>query len=218
MIRKGEPWGHPAGAEADLEVHGDDAALAASLESGSGRLVRFEPAPASDLARALGLAVHGPRATEVGLDVLAVTTPGQSWRAVNAVVLGQRPDRLRAWHRRVDVVVQIDGRERFAGRATTVIVANGQYLNGLDVVPRGHPGDGRVEVQAYTMEPAQRAGMRRRLPQGAHVPHPGIVQATGRRVAVHSDTGLALEIDGRPLGRVRDVTVEVLPAALRLLI
>lgn len=218
MIRKGEPWGRPVRAEPDLEVHGGDADLAAALEAAGGRLVRFQPAPSSDLARALGLRVHGPGATEVDVDVLTVATSGASWRAVNAVVLGRRPDRLRAWHRSVDVVVEIDGRQRFAGPATTVVVANGQYLNGLDVVPRGHPGDGRIEVQVYGLERAQRAGMRRRLPQGAHVPHPDIVQAAGRRVTVQADTGLALEIDAKPLGRVDHVTVEVLPAALRLLI
>jgi diacylglycerol kinase family enzyme len=116
------------------------------------------------------------------------------------------------------MVVEVDGRERFTGRAATVVVANGQYLHGLDVVPRGHPGDGRIEVQVYAQEPGQRAAMRHRLTQGTHVPHPGIVQATGRRVRVTCGRDLALEVDGRPRGRAREITVEVHPGALRLLV
>ena len=34
----------------------------------------------------------------------------------------------------------LDGRPWFAGPATTVVIAIGQFLRGLDVVPRGHPG------------------------------------------------------------------------------
>jgi diacylglycerol kinase family enzyme len=218
VIEKGRPWGHPARTEAALVVEGDDADLAAALDRASGELVRFVPAPASDLGRALGLTNTGPGATEVALDVLAVATPAASHGAVNAVVLGRAPHRLRAWHRRVRMVVEVDGRQRFAGRAAGVVIANGQYLHGLDVVPRGHPGDGRIEAQVYAPSAAERAEMRRRLPQGTHVPHPGITQVTGRRVTVRAGRNLALEIDGRPAGTAREVTVEVLPAALRLLI
>jgi hypothetical protein len=223
VIEKGRPWGHPARTEAALVVEGDDADLAAALDRAAGELVRFVPAPASDLGHALGLTntgltSTGPGATEVALDVLAVATQAASHGAVNAVVLGRAPHRLRAWHRRVRMVVEVDGRQRFAGRAAGVVVANGQYLHGLDVVPRGHPGDGRIETQVYAPSAVERAEMRRRLPQGTHVPHPGITQVTGRRVTVRTRRNLALEIDGRPAGTAREITVEVLPAALRLLI
>jgi hypothetical protein len=218
VIEKGRPWGQPARAEPGFPVKGDDADLATAVDPAAGRLVRFEPTPASDLGRALGLGNAGPGLTEVTVDALTVATPTGAQPAVNAVVIGPLPHRLRAWHRRVPLVVEVDGRERFTGRATTVVVANGQYLHGLDVVPRGHPGDGRIEVQVYAQEPGQRATMRHRLPQGAHVPHPGIVQATGRRVRVTCGRDLALEVDGRPRGRAREITVEVHPGALRLLV
>ncbi|MBV8951927.1 MAG: hypothetical protein JOZ99_13700, partial [Actinobacteria bacterium] len=128
MIEKGRPWGRPAGPEAPRTVAGGDAALAAAATPGSpdgsrGTLVRFEPDPASDLARALGLGRDAPGATEVALDVLAVTSAGWSGPAVNAVVLGPAPHRLRAWHRRTPLAVEVDGRERFRGQATTVVIA-----------------------------------------------------------------------------------------------
>ncbi|MBV8949349.1 MAG: hypothetical protein JOZ99_00620, partial [Actinobacteria bacterium] len=96
--------------------------------------------------------------------------------------------------------------------------ASGQYVHGFDAVPRGHPGDGRIEVQVYAQAPRERAGMRRRLPLGTHVPHPGIVQAVGHAIAVTSAAERTLEVDGEQRGRARTVTVEVRAGALRLLI
>lgn len=218
MIEKGRPWGRAARTGPDLEVSGDDADLAAAAAAAPGRLVQFRPSVTSDLGRAMGLGLESPDATEVAVDLLRVDTAAGSRLAVNAAVLGPPPHRLRAWHRAVDMVVEVDGRERFAGRATTVVVANGQFLHGLDVVPRGHPGDGRVEVHVYALRPGRRAAMRRRLPQGTHLPHPRIVQATGRHIVVRSRRELSLELDGHPLETAREVTLEVSPAALRLLI
>ena len=139
--------------------------------------------------------------------------------AVNMVVLGAGPDRLRWWSRAVAVEVTIDGRERFRGRATTVLVASGQYLRGADVVPRGHPGDGRAEVQVYALARGERRAMRRRLAQGAHVPHPRIRESSGRRIEVRvGGRGLVLETDGAAHGRRRELTVEVVPGVLRVLV
>ncbi len=78
------------------------------------------------------------------------------------VVLGVPPDRLRRFSRRISVTVTVDGTEWFTGKATTVVVATGEFRDGLDLVPRGHPGDGRVEVQVYALAPRERAGMRAR--------------------------------------------------------
>ena len=67
------------------------------------------------------------------------------------------------------------------------MVASGQYLRGADLVPRGHPGDGRVEVQVYAVRRGERAAMRSRLPQGVHLPHPDITQTSGRQVEIRAD-------------------------------
>jgi len=223
-LRHGEPWGHAAAGPPDVDITGDDADLAACGANHPGELVRFQPSPASDLARALGLGHEGDGTTEVAIDTLEIRGDGlggegDATPAVNAVVLGAPPDRLRWGTRSVRVTVRLDGRPWFAGRATTVVVANGQYLRGADVVPRGHPGDGWAEVQVYALGRRERAEMSRRLPTGTHLPHPRIAGGRARRVEVDvAARRVPVEIDGRRHGRSRRLEVTLVSASLRLLV
>lgn len=226
MIRKGEEWGAPAGdARPDLEVAGDDATLAAALAgAGSDPLVRFSPSPASDLARAVGLAGEAAGRMAVPVDLLRLAAVrsalplGGGGVAVNAVVVGVPPDGLRWWHRPFGVEVVVDGKV-FSTVATTVVVANGQFLRGFDVSPRGHPGDGWCEVQVYRLLPGQRGAMRARLRSGSHLPHPGIETRRGRMVVMRCGREVRVEVDGKAAVKgATEVSVEVVPSAFRLLI
>jgi hypothetical protein len=215
-IAKGRSWGEPTGAAPDLTVTGDDAALARAVADRPGALVAFRP-HGSDLARALGLAAAAePRGLALPLDLIAVDDGPV---AANLLVVGTPPASVRRFSRATALRVEVDGREVFAGPATAVVVANGQFLDGRDVVPRGHPGDGRLEIHVYALRPGERRAMRSRLPQGAHLPHPRIVTATGRRFAVHGVRApLAWAADGRAEARRRTVAGAVRPGAYRILI
>jgi diacylglycerol kinase family enzyme len=224
-MRRGAPWGHPAAGPADVLVRGTDADVADAVGAHPGALVALDPASASDVGRAVGVGGHAPvGTTELHLDAIAVdavVTDGDrhtSFLAVNVVVLGTPPDRLTRRHRRSPVTVRVDGRPCFEGRATTVVIATGQYLRGADLVPRGHPGDGRVEVQVYALAPGQRHGMRQRLTGGTHVPHPGIRETSGRRVEVSAPSGWPLEVDGRSRGAHGGLEATVRADAWRLLV
>jgi len=221
-LRHGEPWGHTATSPPDVEVAGDDADLVAAAVSRPGALVRFRPKPRSDLARALGIGSDGSGVTEVAIDALALDpddTGVDPIRAVNAVVLGRPPDRLRWTARAADITVRVDRRAWFSGRATTVVVANGQFLRGADLVPRGHPGDGWAEVQVYALARRARGGMRRRLLTGTHLPHPDVRAGRARRVEIEvSGPRLPVDVDGRPQGRTARLVVTLVPAAIRLLV
>ena len=215
--------GQPARGPADFEVAGDDVALAAAVTARPARARRFRPTSASDFARAVGIAVdatpdpHEP--TELPCDLLRVHTGGAATTAVNMVVVGVAPDRQRWTSRSSRVRVTVDGRPVHAGPATAVVVANGQFLRGADVVPRGHPGDGRAEVQVYALARGERRRMRERLPRGAHVPHPRITTTSGRSVVIESLAApVPLEVDGLPAGNTPAVTVDVTPAAFSLLL
>jgi hypothetical protein len=221
-LRHGQPWGHAAAGPPDVEIKGDDADLAVGGTERPGELVRFRPSSRSDLARALGLGPARAGTTEVAVDALAVRiggAGGDDLAAVNAVVLGAAPDRLSWGVRSSRVAVHVDGRPWFTGRATTVVVANGQFLRGTDLVPRGHPGDGWAEVQVYALGQRERAEMRRRLPTGTHVPHPRIAGGRAQRVEVDvAGHRLPLEVDGHPHGRSDRLEVTLVPGSIRLLI
>jgi hypothetical protein len=218
-LRHGRPWGHPASAPPDVELSGEDVDLAAAVARHPGALVRFRPSPSSDIARALGLGPEAAASTEVALDslVIAVDTLGDT-TAVNAVVLGRPPDRLRWTTRSAPMSITVDGRPWFTGAATTAVVASGQYLRGADLVPRGHPGDGWAELQVYTLPRTERRAMRRRLASGTHLPHPLIKTGRARHVEIEADRAVPLDVDGQARGRATRVEVTVAPAAIRILL
>lgn len=224
MVEKGQPWERPARGPAAWHVEGDDAALAAAVRDQPGARVGFRPDPTSDLARALGIhttGIHGPGEAplELGVDALRVTADQRELFAVNMVVVGTAPDRTGWFTRAPDLRVEVDGRVAHDAPATTVVVASGQYLRGNDVVPRGHPGDGRAEVQVYSVARGQRSGVRARLPQGVHLPHPDITQTSGRRVVVVADQRpVALEVDGLPGPPATRITVEIVPEAFLIVV
>ena len=223
MIRPGEEWGRPSSAAPDLELDGDDHDLAAAVAARPGVLVRFRPDATSDLAGAVGL----DRAVDLGVELAvdALRLDGMdpdaavaSTVAVNMLVLGRPPDALGPWVRSFGANVRIDGKPVFHGPCTTIVIATGQFRRGLDVVPRGHPGDGRAEVQIYAVPRRQRRQLRARLATGTHVPHPGIVQRSGRHIEVSIDRRVAVEIDGRTAPGADQVQVTVVPDAYRLLL
>ena len=231
-LRPGQPWGTEASGPPDFEVSGGDGALAMALRRDlTDPLVRFAAAPGSDLARAIGL-VTGAASTGMALplDVLAyaaaeasgVPLPEYGGKgtpvAVNSIVVGVPPDRLKPWHRPAGLSVEIDGAAVDAAGVTSLVVMNGQYLRGLDLSPRGHPGDGVAEAQLYALPPAARQAMRRRLTTGAHLPHPAIAIRRARRVVVRSSRPAALEIDGIRVGRITALEITLRPGAYRLLV
>jgi YegS C-terminal NAD kinase beta sandwich-like domain len=217
-MKKGEPWGLPAPGGPDAVVRGGDRDLAAWVGTHPGGLVRFVPAGHSDLAAAVGLRAGSetPTAgTELPMDVLAIH---DGTLAVNMVVLGTPPDRLGRFSRGVDARVLADGAVWFEGSLTTLVVAVGQWFHGIDLVPRGHPGDGRVELQAYRLNASERRAMRRRLGAGDHLPHPRILTRSARSVEVVAARPLAVAADGASFPARDGLRLEVRPRAYRLLV
>ena len=179
------------------------------------------PIPISRVA--VGLLDTGPRpttpATELPCDGLRVEIDGRELFAVNMVVLGVPPDAQRWSSASPRARVVIDRRVVHDGAALAVVIASGQYLRGNDVVPRGHPGDGRAEVQVYASARGERRAMRERLPLGVHLPHPRIRTASGRRVEVQAmGSPRSVEVDGAAAGTATDWRSRSYPAAFTLLV
>lgn len=215
MIRPGQPWGGPTTGPPEATGAGSDHDLAVLADAHRGARLVFTPDGRCDLARAVGLTRSAAAGTELPLDALEVDGVGL---AVNMAVSGPPPDRLRAWTLARRVEVRVDGRLIHDGPATTVVVANGQFRRGADLVPRGHPGDGRLEVQVYALRAGERAAMRRRLPAGGHLPHPRIVTRSGRQAQVRWSAPRPLEVDGVAEPRQAALEVSVRSPAYTLLV
>lgn len=215
-------WAAPGGGPVQLVVRGGEPELAGAVAPRPGVTVSWRPSAPDGLARTLGLDPQAGAGAGVavpidGMDVRCGTADGGGERfAVGHVVLGARPDRLRAWHRSRVLRVRVDGRERFAGRAVAVVIANAEFLGSADVVPGAHPGDGVLEVQVYALRPGERAAMRRRLRTATHLPHPRIVTARGREVEVRAARPCPWWADGVACGRAEWIRVRVRPGAFRL--
>lgn len=211
-------WGTAPAGPPEVTVAGTDRDLAAAVVAHPGARIAFRPADASDLGRALGLrATERPPAVDVPLDALHCTGDVTA-TAVNAFVLGTPPGRLRAWSARRAWTVHVDGRQRWSGPATTIVVAIGQFLAGADVVPRGHPGDGRAEIQVYAVAPRERSALRRRLATGRHLPHPDILTMSGQVVEIRGSADAPATVDGAAEGRARDVRIAVHAGAYTLVV
>lgn len=199
-------------------MEGDDRALARVVAAHPGARVVLTTPSRSDFARAVGATGGRSPRVELPCDVLSVTLDGRRVTALNMVVAGVPPDRHRWWSRSTGLTARVDGHHIHDGPALGVLVANGQFLRGLDIVPRGHPGDGRAEVQVYAVPRGERRAMRERLPRGEHLPHPRIRVAAGREVEIHLARSRPVEIDGTPAGDAAALTVEVVPGAFWLLV
>lgn len=93
-------------------------------------------------------------------------------------------------------------------------VMNAQFLDGRDLVPRGHPNDGRVEVLTVgaSMGARQRVLAWRRARSGGHLPHPHLSVRSTKDVVVEG-RGVVLVVDGVRTGRFDSVSVRVRPDA-----
>jgi hypothetical protein len=191
-IRKGADWGERVARPAGLIVAGSDAELAELVGGGSTAPLALS---SGDLHRTLGDHLDAPTVQRVALDVLRIVADGIHSCAVAHVVA------RRSWW-----------------RGPIVGVFNCEYLGSWDVAPRGHPNDGRAEVIEVDATMTMRARMQawRRLPTGRHVPHPAIRVSQRSTATWEFAHPLALYVDGRRRGEVRELAVTVDPDAFQL--
>ena len=196
-IRRGEPWGEAVDVPAGLFVALDDAAASRfvhdAIEAGRG-LEAFGVA-GGDLARTMGGGAQSrlrSQVTRAPVDLLRVESDGRRGVAVAHVVVG------RWW------------------RGECRIALNAQFLGPLDLAPRSHPNDGRLDTLVLdpTMSRRARAQARRRARSGTHVPHPMLAVAQAATVSWTFDRPQPVRVDGIRWGTARSITVTVWPDAL----
>jgi diacylglycerol kinase (ATP) len=104
------------------------------------------------------------------------------------------------------------------GVAHNVLVANARYFGGgMHVSPASRTADGIVEVQVNTGPKRQALTLIPRMFRGTHLPNRRVVELSGDRVVIDSDTPVLVEADGELVGRT-PMTVTVLPGALEMVV
>lgn len=200
-IRPGESWGEtvPLG---DVVVAQADRRLVEIAAERPGADVAVQ---GGDLWRTLGARrlpddrVPEAQVLRVPVDVVDVELPdGSAHRAAAHVVL-RRPWTSGGWF-----------------RGEVVAVMNAEWWNELDVVPRGHPNDGRVEVIRLdpSVGPRQRLAIRRRMRSASHLPHPGLTTRSVRAATIEVDRPAVVLVDGSAVGTATSVSVTVVPDAI----
>ena len=97
-------------------------------------------------------------------------------------------------------------------------VMNAEWLDEWDVAPKGHPGDGWLDVTEAALSWPERQKVRDRLATGTHLPHPGLRTFRVREAEFEFDRPRPLYLDRTPFSRVSRLEVRVEPASLTVLV
>ena len=202
-IRRGEGWGSSGPLPVDGVVVRSDAEARGVVERA--RRAGEEPPPlgllGGDLCRTLGggrdeARLRSDEATRAVVDVGSVLVDGrQHWFVAHLIA-------RQSWW-----------------RGPVLAVMNAQWLGSWDVAPRSHPNDGRLYLIAGELSLRDRTKAWRRLPQGMHVPHPGIVERRVTAAQHDLPPRTSVWLDGERLpGTARALSVRIEADALTVVV
>ncbi|MGH9157300.1 MAG: hypothetical protein ACRD1K_16010 [Acidimicrobiales bacterium] len=196
-VRKGQPWGEAGPLPDNGVVVRSDAEAGAVLEDARRRRMPYPPLGllAGDLCRTLGgvgdeARLRSSDAVRFPVDLGEAWVDGELRLFVAHLVAHSR-----TWRR-------------------SLVVMNAQWRGSWNLGPRAHPNDGLLDTYDARLGFRDLALVRPRLHHGAHLPHPAIVERRASTAQVDLGRRLAVELDGRPGGRGRVVSVRVEPDAL----
>lgn len=196
-IRKGEAWGSPGTIDhGDLVARGDrEVSRSLELARESAQAFPRVGLVGGDLWRTLGGSTDEARlrtgATLFSIDLGEALLDGRHHYFVAHLVA-----RDRGWRH-------------------VAAAMNAQWLGNWNLGPRAHPNDGVLDTYRANLGAVDRWKVRRRLPTGTHLPHPGIVGARTAALTLSLPRALTVYIDGEPVGTGRNVVVRLIPDALQ---
>lgn len=193
-IGKGADWGVEGEVPADVVACDSDRALGMAVGDGREAVVA-----GGDMAITIGASVVpgiGDSGRRLPIDLMDV----------ELVNRGRRHMIVASSH------VMIHGVRRRGGRLRGEVhwIMNAQYFDGRDLVPRGHPNDGRLEVLSVDprMGPRQRLLAWNRARTGRHLPHPHLSVRSLKEIVIEC-RGAIVMVDGVRVGRADSVNVRV---------
>jgi len=201
-VERGQAWGQPGPLPVDGLVVRDDgqARMIVEPRRRAGERLPVLGLVGGDLCRTVGgtgdeARLHGAEAQRLPIDLGSVLVDGrQHWFVAHLVA------RRAWWHGRI------------------VAVMNAQFLGRWDAAPRAHPNDGRLDVLDADLALGDRWKAWRRLPAGAHVPHPGIKESRTSAVQLEFAKPTDVWLDGLRIGEARHLSIRVEPDALTVVV
>lgn len=186
-IRKGEPWGAPRQDTSQLPIATSDRELAAlySRFPGTGPVaVRLA---GGDLFRTMGghESAESEGAMEFPVDMGTVEIDGE-----------------RIWFAAHVVVRSLTGRSGW-------VAMNAQWRGELNLAPKGHPNDGRLDVLSWDLSGRQLALALSKAKRGDHLPHPEIKSERTTAATTSGGGGRRVSVDGAPWRRFRTLAVSI---------
>lgn len=113
-------------------------------------------------------------------------------------------------------VAHVVAHDRLWGRS--FVAMNAQWRGGWNLGPKAHPNDGVLDTYRAELGLSDRLKVLRRLGTGSHLPHPGIKADRSASVVTEFERPIAVEVDGRKIGKARRIVVRVEPDALRVVV
>jgi hypothetical protein len=200
-IQKGRPWGAPGALPTDGVVVRSDAEARDVLEAARRAGAPYPPLGllAGDLCRTLGgpgdeARLRSDDATTFPVDLGQVLVDGRLHLFIAHLVA-----RTPMWNR-------------------AVVAMNAQWLGSWNLGPRAHPNDGLLDTFDARLGFADLWKVRRRLPAGAHLPHPRIKESRTGAIQFDLDRPTAVRLDGEAVDRGTTLAVRLEPDALRVVV
>lgn len=109
---------------------------------------------------------------------------------------------------------------RLMSRGDCVVLSNCGFIGSRMLLPRAHPNDGEMDIMTVlsTMTLRERVIATRRARTGTHLPHPSIRVSRADRFGAARRRREPLFVDGKRIRRWSEVTVEIEPDELSVLI
>jgi len=200
-IRKGKEYGAIGPLPSGSPIAHSDAELRAIIEEPFLRGISLPTVGlvGGDLCRTLGgprslAELEGSNALIAAVDIVSVTADGKRFISVAHVSIG-----------------------KLFGR-NSVAIMNAQWQGELDLGPRSHPGDGLVDITSGRLPFRSRRLALKRARTGSHLPHPQLSSVRVGHWEARFDRAVAVQIDGESVGSFRTFSIDVVDAALSVVV
>jgi diacylglycerol kinase (ATP) len=121
-------------------------------------------------------------------------------------------------YRNKGIRIGLDARSPFEVKASSIVIANGQYFGGgMWVAPPARMDDGLLEVVVVgDVSKIEVLTNTRRLYQGTLAEHPKVQAFQAKNITLESDEEVFIDLDGELVGRL-PVRFELLPKKIKIL-